>query len=92
MKKLTFFLSILIIGLSAKAQYTERVTDNVMFRRNGASISRLSILIPIPQTNQYQTVHNVAYEGVCIARWTIQMTVMPDSNSTTSPMTTSWWV
>ena len=63
MKKLTFFLSILIIGLSAKAQYTERVTDNVMFRRNGASISRLSILIPIPQTNQYQTVHNVAYEG-----------------------------
>ena len=63
MKRLIIFLSVILLGLSAEAQYTECVMDSVVFHRNGATISRLSILVPIPQTNQYQTIHNVSFDG-----------------------------
>ena len=63
MKQSTFLLSFLALALSTNAQYTECVTDNVVFHRNGTTITRASILLPIPQTNQYQTVHNTALNG-----------------------------
>ena len=63
MKQSILLFSVLAIVLSAKAQYSECVSDSVVFYRNGATISKASILIPIPQTNQYQTVHSVSYDG-----------------------------
>lgn len=63
MKQLIVFFSIFALALSAKAQYTESVSDSVVFYRNGSTISKASILIPIPQTNQYQTIHRASYDG-----------------------------
>lgn len=62
----TMFILLLltfIFCLPANAQHAELVTDQVSIYRNGADIFKLSVLIPIPQTNQYQTVHSVSYDG-----------------------------
>ena len=63
MKQSILLFSVLAIVLTAKAQYSECVSDSVVFYRNGATINKASILIPIPQTNQYQTVHSVSFDG-----------------------------
>lgn len=63
MKRFLLFVCVLAFGLSVKAQNTELVKDSVVFYRNGTTVTRLSVLFPIPQTNQYQTVHSVSYNG-----------------------------
>lgn len=66
MKKVVWIFFFFALPLLVKAQYTEIVRDNVVVHRNGTEMERLSILIPIPQSNAYQTVHNVDYDGATV--------------------------
>ncbi len=46
---------------TSMSQEAEQVVDNVVFNRNGANVSMLSVLLPLPQTNMYQTVVQTDY-------------------------------
>lgn len=63
MNKIVFFCAFCVCYCFMQAQNSEVVIDKVVFCRNGSDLNRLSILLPIPQSNQYQIIHNVDYSG-----------------------------